>query len=145
MEHLLFRKELVLCFEQWFHHTVLPLLSLSKLIVALFHVLSVTLVALLQFGVQPFVLNFQITAPSLQSGNSLTNGVQIVLKLIFHLAGEVGAVDLDLIQLLLLFVAGEVEGEGIRKEVIDFAQEGRSDVLNTLQRRREIFLALLGV
>lgn len=90
----------------------------------------------------PHVLCRQNADVALVHGHSAAQAVQVVLELGDHLFGQVGAVGADLLQVFLLFGAGDVErGQGV-EERVDFAEEGFGNVGDSAQGVDELFFAL---
>lgn len=90
----------------------------------------------------PQVLGGQDADVALVHGHSVSQRVQVGLELGDHLLRKVRAVGADLLQVVLLFGAGEVEGgQGVEQRV-DFTEERFGDVGNPAQGVDELLFAL---
>lgn len=91
------------------------------------------------------VVRLQAAASALDLAHLRPHAVQVTLEAVLHLTGEAGAVGADLLQVVSLLLAGELEGDVLGEEAVDLAQESPGDVGDTAQGTGEVFLTLPGV
>lgn len=91
---------------------------------------------------QPPVLGLQTAALVLDPRHLGSHVVQVALELVLHLPRQAGAVVADLLQVLSLFLTGELEGDVMGEERVNLAQEGPGDIGDATQRFGKVLLAL---
>lgn len=94
---------------------------------------------------QPPILRFQAAALGLDLRHLSSHIVQVTLELALYLSGQAGAIAADLLQVFLLFFAGELEGDVPGEEGVDLLQEGPGDIRDAAQGLGKVFPALHSV
>lgn len=68
-----------------------------------------------------------------------------MLELVLHFSGEAGAVIADLLQVFLLFWAGDEERRQQREEGLDLLEESPGDIGDATQGLDEVFFAFYSI
>jgi len=141
VQHLLVPGQALLIVQQLLPLLVAAELGAAQLLPVLQdHARAVLLAPVVVLG-QPDVPCGQLADLSQGDGHPDAHTVQVALQGVLHLAGQAGAVAADLLQVVALLLAGELEGDVLGEQGVYLFQEGSGHVGDADQRRHKVLLA----